>query len=529
MLREVAYYTRMSRGVLKLLRAPKIADPEGIVLAQMANRERHFLETARDVIFANPNHPYCRMFQLAGCSFEDLKQGVKRDGLEPTLAALHRAGVYLSHDEFKGKKPIMRSGQTIPSSNASFINPLVSGFYQSRSGGSRSKGTITQQSLEIQLYRECYYHFMNREFGLDKRSFVGVMPILPAAWGLGQCIQAARRGKCFERWFTVGGTFRSSGHYRAATKAMVILARAMGANIPSPMYFQPNDFSRAAAWLAEKRRKGDPCWVHGLLSLCVRIAAAALEMGYDIRGTIFRVSGEALTDAKRRVIESTGAEVFPFYHIHEFGQIGQSCRQMNTGNCVHIQRDAVAVISWHRAAPLTDIEVNSLLFTSLLPFAPRVLINVEMDDAGILGPVRCDCTYQKSGFVEQVSDIYSFGKLTGQGITLIGADVVHILEEILPQRFGGAPGDYQLVEEEGSNQTQILLRISPRSGISSPEVVKEAFLGEVRRLFGGSMTFRQWQHTGAVKAVIGEPHVTGSGKVLPLHLLGPGTGYGHKS
>jgi hypothetical protein len=146
-----------------------------------------------------------------------------------------------------------------------------------------------------------------------------------------------------------------------------------------------------------------------------------------------------------------------------------------------------------------------------------------MDDAGVLGPARCDCVYQKAGFGEKISDIFSYGKLTGQGITLIGSDVVRILEEILPQRFGGSPGDYQLVEKESSNQTDVILRASPRSGISSTDDLKEGFLQEVRKLFGGSMTYRQWQHTGALKAVIGEPYLTRTGKILPLHLLGPGT------
>jgi hypothetical protein len=529
MLPEAAYYARMSLGVVQLLRAPRISDPEGTVLAQMANRERNFLKTIQNAVFGNPGNPYKRMFQIAGCSYEDLEQGVTRDGLEPTLAALHRAGVYLSHDEFKCKKPILRSGQTIPVTQASFINPLVSGNYESRSGGSRSAGTITRQNLENQLYRECYHSFMSREFDLEHRAFVGMMPILPAAWGLGNCLQAVRRGSRAERWFTIGGTMRNSGHYRAVTKAMVILAKVMGADVPFPSYLQQDDFSQAAEWIARKRQRGVSCWTNGLLSPCVRVAAAALEKGFDIRGTIFRAGGEALTDAKRRVIESAGGEVFPNYHIHELGLIGQACRQMNKGNCVHIQRDAVAVISYRRTAPLTDYEVNSLLFTSLLHFAPRVLVNVEMDDAGVLGPARCDCVYQKAGFKEQVSEIHSYGKLTGQGITLVGGDVVRILEEILPRQFGGAPGDYQLVEEEASLQTQVLLRVSPRSGVTSTEAVKEGFLREVRKLYGGSTAGRQWQHTRAVKVVVGEPYVTPAGKVLSLHLLGPGMGNTYES
>jgi hypothetical protein len=469
------------------------------------------------------------MFKLAHCTYEELEKQVLQNGLESTLASLHRSGIYLSHDEFKGKKPIVRSGKIIPSGASSFINPLVSGSFESRSGGSRSKGTVTQQSLENRLYRECYQYFLDREFNLRNYVLVGVMPILPAAWGLGQCLSAYRNGSRYERWFTVGGTLRNSGHYRTATKTMVLIAKIMGADIPFPTYLKPDNFSLAAEWIARKKQEGISCWIHGMVSSSVRIAASALENGFDISGTIFRVSGEALTDAKRRVIESAEAEVFPFYHIHELGQIGTACRKMNKGNCVHIQRDAVAVISHRRNAPLINFEVNSLLFTSLLPTAARVLINAEMDDAGIVGKAHCDCVYQKAGFVEKISDIYSYGKLTGQGITLLGDDVVQILEEILPKKFGGTPGDYQLVEEESSHQTGIQLRVSPRAGISSTGELKKGFLNEVRKLYGGSMTVRQWIHTDAVRAVIDEPYITSTGKVLPLHLLGPGTGNAHES
>ena len=57
---------------------------------------------------------------------------------------------------------------------------------------------------------------------------------------------------------------------------------------------------------------------------------------------------------------------------------------MRTGNSVHVYSEAVAVISYRRPAPLSGAEVSSLLFTTLLPSASRILINVEMDDAGII-------------------------------------------------------------------------------------------------------------------------------------------------
>ena len=101
-----------------------------------------------------------------------------------------------------------------------------------------------------------------------------------------------------------------------------------------------------------------------MTSPAVRVADAALVKGLDIRGTLFFLTGEALTDAKRDVIEATGAKVYPGYAITEIGGVGQACREMTAGNCVHIYRDSVAVISYRRKVPLSDAEVNSLLFTT---------------------------------------------------------------------------------------------------------------------------------------------------------------------
>jgi hypothetical protein len=252
------------------------------------------------------------------------------------------------------------------------------------------------------------------------------------------------------------------------------------------------------------------------------VAAAALERGLDLRGTLFQVTGETLTGAKRALIERAGAEVFPFYWISELGPIGYSCRQMRTGNCVHLFRDALAVIGHPRQAPLSDVQVNSLLFTTLLPFAPHVLINVEMDDSGVIEPAGCDCLFTRAGLTEQIRDISSFGKLTGQGMTLVGTDLVRILEETLPARFGGHPGDYQLVEQEGPAQTQLRLHVSPRVLRSSPQAVRDCFLQEIRRFHGGALAARVWRHTEALEVVQAEPLTTSTGKVLPLHLLGAG-------
>lgn len=519
MLPEAKYYARMAFGYGSFLRAPLPSDPRAVLERQLDHRERIFLETARRTIFADPGNPYHQMFRLAGCGYEDLAGAVRRDGLEAALAALRRAGVYLTHDEFKAAQPIVRSGRHIPSTKTSFANPLVGGFFEYRSSGSRSRGTRVRHATEFLAYRAVRAGLIAEEFGLAERAEVALYPTLPAGYGLILNALAARLGRPWAAWFAAGGSGRANSAYRLLTAAMTLEARLLGVKATFPVYLPPQDFSPVARFLARLRAEGVPAALSAQLSPAVRVAAAARDLRLDIRGTLFLTVGEAITEAKRAVVESTGAEIFPWYGIGEVGPVGHACRQMRSGNCVHLYRDAFAAINWRRPAPLAEAEVDSLLLTTLLPFSPLVLINAEFDDAGIVEPATCECRLRAAGYTERIRDLGSFGKLTGHGMTLVGTKLVELLERALPARLGGAPGDFQLVEEEGEAHTQITLRVSPRIGVRAPEKVETCFYEELRKLHGGSLSSRTWRHAGAVRVVIAEPFATASGKVLALHLM----------
>ena len=520
MLREASYYSRMALGWYQLARMPLEPDPPALVRRYLENRQAHFLELMRRAVFAYPSNPYRTLGGWSGCSYGDLEEAVRRDGLEATLESLRKAGVYLTHGEFKGKKPVERSGKTIAVDPGDFANPLLRGTLETSSSGSRSSGTITRRSLEYQFYREAQERVFVDEFDISRRTLVRLSSILPSTGGLRRGLLYPRRGNPVDKWFALGGSFRDSWHYRMFTKFLVLEARMLGIKAEFPTYLSNNDFSQVARHLARRKSEGADCWFSAGVSLAVRVAAAAAEESLDISGTLFNVHGEALTDSKRAVIEATGAKPYPGYKISELGKIGGPCLQMDKGNCVHVCRDSVALISYRRMAPLTEIEIDSLMFTSLLPCAATVLVNVEMDDSGVLGPARCDCSLRAIGFTQQVSDIYSYGKLTGQGMCLVGGDVLDILERILPERFGGTPTDYQLVEHEGNQQTEIELRVNPRVGALSEEELKSFFLSELVKVYGGSLSRRTWLHTDGIQVVLAEPYMSGNGKVHPLHLLG---------
>lgn len=516
---EAKRYGRMALGIFRLARTPAIADPFRALRRNTENREANFLDLVKRTVYADLGNPYHKMLELAGCEYRDLERAVRRDGLEAALQKLLEAGVYLAHDELKGKVPIVRSGQLISAGESSFNNPLIRGQIETRSSGSRSKGTRTPHSVAAELHWEQYHALLARELGIEHDAFIAMLPILPSVAGLTVSLRGPRFGWQIRRWYAVGGNLRDSGHYRALTQTMIWIGKMAGASCHFPTYLPENDFAPVAEFIADRKAAGERCCVGGFVSPAVRVAAAARERGLDIRGTVFSVGGEALTPAKRFAIEASGAEVYPFYAMVELGPVGYACRQMKTGNCVHLFEDLVAAISRRKRAPLSETEVNSLLFTTLTPFASRVLINAEMDDSGIIEKVDCDCLFSRVGYGRQIRDIGSFGKLTGQGMTLAGTDVVRVLEEALPQRLGGSPGDYQLVEEESAVQTVMTLRVSPRAGKSSPEAIRSCFLEELTRHYGGTLAARTWRHAEGVQVIIAQPFATATGKVLPLHLL----------
>jgi hypothetical protein len=514
----LASYARLGRATRQFVAAAPIADAVAAVRTNLADREINFLEGVRETIFSNPSNPYFRMFQLAGCGLEDLRYEVQKAGLESTLEQLRRSGVYLAHDEFKGMLPIVRHGKEIQAQPNSFQSAATPLGVPSVSSGSRSPGTNTPYGLKFRLYQEAHERLFLRELGLLDREQIVVFPILPSGSGYIRTLRAGRRGQA-AKWFAPGGSWREARHQWLATKWVMAVANASGVNVPLPQGLPPSDFSPVVTHIIRRRKQGRGCSVHSMVSSAVRIARAATELGASLEGTVFVVTGESLSPARRAAIEQTGAEVWPVYSTTEISFVGIPCRQTRGSDRVHFLSDSLGTISYRRKTHLSDCEVESLLFTTLVPFSPFVVINLEMDDHGLIGSATCDCSLARIGLTTTIENIFSFGKMTGMGVTLLGTQLVDLLERRLPAMFGGAPGDYQLLESEEAGQYRVTLRISPRVGLKSVPQATETFLKTVDGLYGGRVTTRVWGHAGALRVEIAEPIATSSGKVLPLHLL----------
>ena len=89
---------------------------------------------------------------------------------------------------------------------------------------------------------------------------------------------------------------------------------------------------------------------------------------------------------------------------------------------------------------------------------------------------------------------------------------------MLPRRFGGAPTDYQLVEEEGYDaRSRVRLLVHPAVGALDETEVTEAFLAAVGAGAGGEWIMaRLWRDAGTLRIERREPIATHSAKIHHL-------------
>jgi phenylacetate-coenzyme A ligase PaaK-like adenylate-forming protein len=253
------------------------------------------------------------------------------------------------------------------------------------------------------------------------------------------------------------------------------------------------------------------------------VCQAAIEHGLDIKGTHFFVAGEPLTEAKRQQIEAAGALVTPRYFITEIGIVGSGCPSTGAVDDVHLLSDSVVIIQRQKKVEHTDISVNAFLFTNLLYAAPKILLNVETDDYGIMETRHCGCLWDELGFNQHVHTIRSYAKLTGSGMTIMGSDFVRILEQVLPGQYGGMATDYQLLEEEDTNgQTHLSLIISPKVGEIDNDAVIHTVLDELSHgIHGGRLAAGFWSQVNTLQIKRMYP-MSSSGKIATLHLTKKG-------
>ncbi len=488
---------------------------------QLKARERSFLSIVEKGIYSNPGNPYFKLLRHAGVEYGDFAGLVSQHGVEGSLGHLYDLGIYITLDEFKRRVPIRRPGLEIETGPHDFDNPFLSKHYSSRTSGSRGSVTRVIMDLDLLEHDAACNHFLLEAFDVGERPIGIWREVPPVTTGMNVMLRLTKLGKRVERWFSTSrlGTDPKSLQFLFFTYYTILASRVLSRPLPAPTYTPLEDALEVARWLALKKMEGTPAFFDTQASSGVRVCIAAKEGGLDISGTCFCLGGEPYTEAKAEVLSDAGCRVVNRYSMAELGNIGIACATPARFEDIHLITDKIAVIQRQKLLGDGEMSVGALVYTTVLPSCPKLMLNVESDDYGTLEERSCGCPLGGLGFTTHLSQIRSYEKLTSGGVTFLGTELMRLVEEVLPKRFGGHPTDYQLAEEEEGGLPRVNIVVSPRVGGVDENALISAMLQALRAYPGGDVMSERWEQGQTLRVVRREPYTTASAKILPLHIL----------
>jgi hypothetical protein len=518
--KEIAERARLLWHLPFFLRNPFTLDEARAILRErLAQRQLCFLRLARRAIYGQADSPYRQLLKLAGCEYGDLEQLVLLEGVEGCVRSLARQGVYLTVDEFKGRRAVVRGSATLSFERHQLRNPLPATHLAVQTGGSRGAGTSVP--IGLAFIRD---HAVNTFLTLDAHGGAGWRH---ATWGvlggaaLTNLLEFSSGGARTLRWFSQldPAAHGLSPRYRWSARALRWGTFLAGAPLPRPEYVPLDDPLPIVRWMTDVLRASRTPHLWTYASSAVRVCQAALEAGLDIGGARFTAGGEPSTAARLAAIRRAGAEVAPRYGSTETDIIAYACLAPQAPDDMHLLHDRHAIIQPDQVREQTGLPPRTLLFTSLLATAPLILLNVSLGDQASLIQRSCGCSLERLGWRTHLHTVRSFEKLTAGGMTFLDADVIQVLEEVLPARFGGGLTDYQLLEEQTEEgDPRLRLLVHPAVGPLEPQAVAEAFLEAIGAGSGAQRVMAlQWRQAGLLRVEREPPRTTDAGKILHLH------------
>lgn len=238
-----------------------------------------------------------------------------------------------------------------------------------------------------------------------------------------------------------------------------------------------------------------------------------------MHGLQFTATGEPLTEARLDAIRNAGADAVATYATVQSGPIGYGCLERNAREDFHFFDDLHALIQPGKSGAISMLPENAFLLSSLHMKAPVLFLNVALGDQGIVDSRECSCAVAQFGWNTHLRSVRSYEKLTAGGMTFFDADVIRVLEQVLPSKFGGAPTDYQLMEAEGDNGLpELRLIVDPGVGALDTRRIVESFIQSVGdRTQGGVVMSLAWRDAGMIRVERRRPFATTAGKILHLH------------
>ena len=484
-------------------------------------REENFLRNLKVNIYDYPKSPYLALLNNANLTFDDIKRRVIQQGLEATLEELYCENIYITFEEFKGRKPIIRNGVELAPNPHAFDTPNLTSVLAGTSGGSTGKPTHTQMDLDhiAQVSKHIGLGFsINNIFDSPMHMWWG---LLPDDSGVVCALMRTHFGNNVRRWYTPyqRNQTNTGWYYYLLTYLMIYMGRFHGIRFPKPKHIPLDNPLPIAQALADDVQEFGSVSIISSTSKAVRVCICAQQHNISLEGVTFYGLGEPATPTKVNTIKKVGAKFITHYGASEAGTIGVQCTNPLDTTDVHLLTSNIALIQ--QPHTVHDQTVGAFYFTSLLPSSPKMLLNVQFDDFGIIEERDCGCPLHKMGFTKHLRQVGSISKLTGEGVTLIGSDMIHILEHDLPQKFGGSLLDYQLVEEENiDGLTKLVLVVDPSVPITDNQHIADTFL-QVMQTSMPSIRLAQPEYkTGNVVTVRREkPYTTSRGKHLPIRTL----------
>lgn len=519
MIDDLAVGARFLRDLPGFLRRSlTIAEAREVVRERLRSREARFLGLVREAVYASPASPYRVLLERAGCEPGDLARVVRERGVEGALRSLVDEGVYLTVDELKRRRPVVRGPLELRIEPRGLVNPraIVHGVSETSGSGSGARQAVP---IDLAFVRDHAVNTLLFHEAHGGTAWTHAHFDVPGGTAVTHQLELCVTGTSPTRWFTPVRLTAPGIHarYRLGTPLLRLGARLGGARIPSPAYAPLSDPEPVAAWMQDVLGAGGIPHVRTFASSAVAVAQAAADRALDLAGARFTGGGEPTTAGRLAAVRAVGAELLPRYGATETDVISYGCAAPVEPDDQHLLHDRHAVIAVE--APKPRLPRGALLFTSLLPSAPFVLLNAALGDRAVLRRRACGCPLEELGWEMHVHTIRSFEKLTAAGVSLLDTDVTRVLEEVLPARFGGSVSDYQLAETEDADGALLVrLRVHPRVGPLDEAAVAGAFRDALADGPGGERIAElQWRSAGLPRVERAPPAVSATGKVLHVH------------
>jgi hypothetical protein len=373
--------------------------------------------------------------------------------------------------------------------------------------------------LDSLAARACYEHLIFKMFDLYGVPLALWYPKLPAATGVSNSLKYAKIGYPPARWFQLlnDREIRPQFKTRVANEFILWLSRFTPFPIPRPQHVPFTRPETILSWIEAMVASHGRCVVQSYVSQAVRICQAAAARGGNLSHTLFIVGSEPLTQAKYLRIKDVEASVYSRYYSAEMGSIALGCGDPTEVGELHLLSDTVALVQGDKEECVG--EARPFYLTVFSDAVPKVLVNAQIGDSGIVDERRCNCLLGELGFNTHLRQVRNYALSNVEGMNMRAPLLRRLIEDVLSPMLGGSPIDFQWVEaEDRQSLTRLILRVHPRLGLLDEGNLIRVLLNEMSRWDEPHRLFAAvWNKAGSLRIDPIPPALTASGK-LPLIL-----------